>query len=92
MDETTKPAKKPPETCYAAERFRENVNAYRKAHKLTLAVIADAAKIHKVTMSLVLAGKNIPTLPICQRIADALGVPIEDLFGSKKKFRVYLDE
>jgi DNA-binding XRE family transcriptional regulator len=43
-------------------------------------------------MSLVLAGKNIPTLPICQRIADALGVPIEDLFGSKKKFRVYLDE
>lgn len=42
--------------------------------------IADKVKISRSTMSLILSGKSIPTLPVAMRIAKELHLKIEDVW------------
>ena len=48
-------------------------------------ILAKAADIHRVSISLISSGKMNATLDTLQRIADALDVPITELFEAEDK-------
>lgn len=63
----------------------ENISYYRKRKKLTQKELANRIGITASAMSRIESGKNTPTAGNLQRIASALGVPIEKLKREKTK-------
>jgi len=59
------------------EAFRENVRHYVGLHGITYGELAQRAGLSREWLSKMLAGKSNPTLPVCERIAEALGVSLE---------------
>ena len=64
------------------DAFRENVRRYVKLHGLTYGELADKAGLSREWLSKMLAGKSNPTLPVCERIAEALDTSLEALVAS----------
>ena len=64
------------------DAFRENVRRYVKLNDLTYAELADKADLSREWLSKMLAGKSNPTLPVCERIAEALDTSLEALVAS----------
>ena len=56
-----------------------NLQAIRKARGLTQGELAQAAQINRVTIAKYEAGKVDPTMKSAERLANALGVTINDL-------------
>ena len=63
--------------------FGETVRALRKAQGFSQEEFADHAGIHRTYMGGIERGERNPTLTTISRIADALGVPISELFIGK---------
>ena len=66
-----------PETI--ASNFAPVLKAMRKAKGLSHQDVADMAKVHRSTISLIESGKIMPTLLVCLRIADALDVSLAEM-------------
>jgi DNA-binding XRE family transcriptional regulator len=52
----------------------------RVAHGLSQAQLAERAHLARVTVGALERGENVPQLGTAQRLAEVLGVEIEDLF------------
>lgn len=55
-----------------------------KSQEMTTATLADNVGITRANMSNIVNGKTTPSLPTLQKIADALGVSIVELFAQPK--------
>jgi|GEM_PF-4644842 len=53
----------------------------RRAHSLSQAALAQAAGVSRGTVALIEAGRLAPTVTVARRLAAALGVTLDDLFG-----------
>ena len=62
-------------------RLGRRVYGFRKQQRLTQAALAEKAKISNEFMSAVERGAKLPSLPVVERLAHALGVQIKDLFN-----------
>ncbi len=65
------------------DAFRENVRRYTKLRGLTYSELADKAELSREWLSKMLSGKSNPTLPVCERIAEALDMSLEALISSQ---------
>lgn len=63
------------------EAFRHNVRHYCRLTGLTQGELAERADLSQEWLSRMLAGKSNPTLPVCERIATALGISLEALLA-----------
>ena len=61
------------------DAFRANVRRYVRLTRTTYTELAEKADLSREWLSKMLAGKSNPTLPVCERIATALGVSLEAL-------------
>lgn len=57
----------------------DNLKAVRKARGMTQQELADAANINRVTIAKYELGQIDPTLESARKMADALGVTIDEL-------------
>ncbi len=60
---------------------RPGVAEARREAGLTQAGLAEAANIDRVTVARIEAGALTPSVSVALRIADALGVTVESLWG-----------
>lgn len=56
-----------------------------KEQGMSMELLANAVGIHRVSLSLISSGKMNPTLDTLQKIADALNVPITELFNTNEE-------
>lgn len=61
----------------------EKLQKFRKEKKLSLRALAEKAGISKSTLSDIEKGNTNPTTNTLNKLADALGISIEDLFKSE---------
>lgn len=66
-------------------RFRENLQVVCSEHGSILE-IAEAAKVHRVYLSRILSGKQVPSLEIAARIAEAAGLSLSDMLADPVRF------
>jgi DNA-binding phage protein len=59
------------------EAFRANVRRYCRTLGKTFGQLANDADLSREWLSKMLSGKANPTLPVCEKIARALGLPLE---------------
>jgi transcriptional regulator with XRE-family HTH domain len=64
--------------------FRTNLRALMAEREFTQRSIAEKAETSYAYINRVLTGKAHPALDFCDRIADALGVPLTDMLGKPK--------
>lgn len=72
------------------DNFRSNLRASIDARETTQRDVAARANVSYPYLNRILRGKTQPTLPQCERIAAAIGVPLLHLLDSPKKFKKYL--
>jgi transcriptional regulator with XRE-family HTH domain len=65
----------PPKT----DAFRSNVREFARLRGLTQRELAAKAGLSPEWLCTMLAGRSNPTLPVCERIASALGTSLESL-------------
>lgn len=61
----------------------DNLRAIRETRGLTQNELAEATKIHRVTIAKYEKGLVDPTLENAKKMADALGVTVDDLIRQK---------
>lgn len=61
-----------------------NLRAIRERRGLTQAELSRLARIHRVTIAKYEAGKVAPTLGSAERLAEALGVTVDELLKDKE--------
>ncbi|HUT88318.1 MAG TPA: helix-turn-helix transcriptional regulator [Thermoguttaceae bacterium] len=64
------------------DAFRANVRRFTKLRGMTYGELAVRATLSREWLSKMLAGRSNPTLPVCERIAIALGTSIEALVAA----------
>jgi transcriptional regulator with XRE-family HTH domain len=62
-----------------------NIKAIRKQRGMTQAQLAIASNIHRVTIAKYEAGKVKPSLDSAERMAGALGVPVDELIRKEER-------
>ncbi len=62
------------------EQFGLNVVYYRKKRRLSQTQLAELADIHRTYVSAIELGKVGVSFDVLFRLADALGVPVKQLF------------
>lgn len=55
----------------------------RKERGMTQTELAQAARIHRVTIAKYEAGQCVPSVDRAERMASALGVPVDELIGKE---------
>jgi transcriptional regulator with XRE-family HTH domain len=63
------------------DAFRDNVRRFCKLQGLKQKELAARAGLSPEWLCEMLGGKSNPTLPVCERISDALGVSLEALIS-----------
>lgn len=58
---------------------RQSLRYLRRLKDLTQGQLADQAEIHPQTLSKIERGTLMPSLMVAQRIADALGVSVDEI-------------
>lgn len=66
----------------AIDNFRENVRRAMSLKGWTQEKLADESGVHFVTINRILRGKLEPSVTVCERIAVALGLPVERFFST----------
>ncbi len=61
-------------------RLGRQVASYRKAAGLTQEAVAERAKVAPETISRLERGSTVPSLKTLERVAEAMGVALKDLF------------
>lgn len=69
----------------ATENFRINLKREIDDRGVSQVSVAESAAISSVYLSMIIHGKAAPSLDVCDRIADALKVPVETLLKPQKK-------
>lgn len=69
----------------AVKNFRENIVRECNERGITQADLATKAGIHPVNVNRIFRAKSIPALDTCDRIASALGLPLEALISDHAK-------
>lgn len=67
------------------DRVGLNIQALRRAKRLSQEELAHRAKIHQTYLSGVEGGKRNPSLLVLERIAKALGIDPEELVRRRRK-------
>lgn len=62
----------------------QSVRAHRESRGFSLGTLSQMAGISKTSLSKIEAGQGNPSLEVLNRIANALNVPVGDLFGEQK--------
>jgi putative transcriptional regulator len=74
-----------------SERILDNAMKFleteRKRQGLSLRKFGALSGIERTTIGKVETGKRTPSLPLCLRLADALGLDLEDVLKSARKRR-----
>ena len=70
----------------AVKNFRINVRVAMARAKLSQGALAEKAEVSRPYLNRILKEKQDPSLDVCDRIADALKMPIGDLVASPRKF------
>ena len=60
-----------------------NIVRYRNLREMTQEELARKANVSRTSLSYWECGNSIPTLPSMKKIADALGISVEDLSSDK---------
>ena len=60
-----------------------NLAQERKSHGFTQEHLAEASGVHRVTIARIETGEVSPTAETLKRLADALGVFVDDLMSEK---------
>lgn len=71
----------------ALNNLRENLRVCCDLPDVTQRSVADKALISYVYLNRILQGHAVPTLPVAERLAKAVGVSLGTLIQSPKKFR-----
>jgi transcriptional regulator with XRE-family HTH domain len=71
----------------AVENFRSNVRAALAYSGWSQDSLATETELSRPFVNRILQGKQEPSLAVCDRIADALHVPLATLLGEPKKFQ-----
>lgn len=66
----------------SVQNFRENVEREYKSRNWTQDDLAGAAGIGRPSLNRILNKKAVPGLDTCEAIANALGIPLEELISS----------
>lgn len=74
----------------AAKHFRENLREALKVLDVTQDELAIKAEFSRPYINRVLAGRQDPSLPTCDSIADALGIPLAEMLAESAVFRRFL--
>jgi len=61
-----------------------NLKVIRKRRGMTQEQLSKASNIHRVSIAKYETGKSEPSLESAQKLASALGVPVDDLIGEKR--------
>ena len=61
--------------------FTEFINEARREKRITIKQLSDMCGVSASTMNRLLAGGSIPTLDIAVRMANAVDVPLDKVFG-----------
>ena len=61
--------------------FTEFINEARRDKRITIKQLSDMCGVSASTMNRLLAGGSIPTLDIAVRMANAVDVPLDKVFG-----------
>ena len=64
------------------DAFRKNVRQFTKLKGMTLGELAEKSDLSPEWLSKMLSGRSNPTLPVCERIAEALDISLEALVSS----------
>jgi transcriptional regulator with XRE-family HTH domain len=67
------------------DRFRQNLKVVCGEHG-SIQEIAEAAEIHRVYLSRILKGDQVPSLEIAARIAEAAGLSLQDMLADPTRF------
>lgn len=67
------------------EQFGLNVFYYRKKRRLSQTQLAELADIHRTYVSAIELGKVGVSFDVLFRLADALGVPVKQLFEFREE-------
>jgi transcriptional regulator with XRE-family HTH domain len=70
----------------AVRNFRVNAKHAMQARGWSQYVLAEKTELSRPFINRVFQGKQDPSLEICDRIADALDLPLPDLLASPKNF------
>jgi len=62
---------------------RYNIDKFRKKRGMTNAELANKAKISHDMLYKIKAGRNIPSITIWSRLAEALNVSMDNLYAKK---------
>ena len=68
----------------ALNNFRRNIRAACDKAGISQRQLAEDAGIHYVTVNRILRGHLCPTIDVCEKIADAAKVPVENAFSKAK--------
>lgn len=68
----------------AAENLVQNLEAELAARKWSRVDLAQKSKIHVVTVSRILNRHQEPSLTVCEKMAAALEISLENLLAKKK--------
>lgn len=64
-------------------RIKSNLAQIRKAKGMTQRKLSYLSGVHRVSIARYESGRVSPTLRVLEKLADALGVPIDDIIGRK---------
>ena len=68
--------------------IRLRIKELCKEHQMTINTLAETIGVAQPTMSRIVNGKQTPALETLEKIADALGVDVSELFRSADKAKI----
>lgn len=70
----------------AVDNFRFNLSSVLKEQNVSQRAVAEGAGLSYVYVNRVLQGKTSPSLECCEKIANAIHLPLEDLISHPADF------
>lgn len=68
------------------DNFRENLRKWLDRGEITITKLAELAGVHRVTIHKILSGEIEPSLSLCEKIAEKIGVlPPEKIFQKSRR-------
>jgi transcriptional regulator with XRE-family HTH domain len=71
----------------ALKNFRSNLNAVCEQRGVSQRALAERAGLHWTGVNRILQGHTDPSLSTCERLAEAVEVPLEDMLAHPVDFK-----
>lgn len=72
----------------AFRNLRLNLAAICTKKKITQRELARRAEVHFVTVNRIFQGVQEPTVGVAEKLAEAVGVPVEKIFSAPKEIAI----